>query len=153
MPGPCRCKPCTRSAEAGLYPRSAARATAHLLGDLYLLLRPENGLFELYFQVVAEVVSLPRFPTLGAPEEIAEKITEYIIEVPAEAEIIESSRSVLRPEAIEIVPFFGVAENLVGEVYLLEFLFCFLIAVITVRMVREGELPVGLLYFLIGGVL
>src|SRR5208337_5281585 len=100
----------------------------------------------------AEVVPLASFPPLGVPEEIAEEIAENVIKVSAEAEIIEGARSILRAEAIEMGPLFRVAEHLVGEVYLLEFLFCFLITAIAVRVVCEGELPVGLLYFLIGGV-
>ena len=77
--------------KTGLDSRPLARAAAHLLGDLYLFLHPEDGLFELYLHVVAQVFAFAGPSALGPSEEVVEKVAEYVVEIPGEAEIVEAA--------------------------------------------------------------
>ncbi len=104
-----------------LYPGASTGGTPLLPGYLYLFLDAEDRFFELDLKVVPEVLALATPPLLRCPEEIAEEVAEDIVEVPPETEVDEGALFG-RAVTVKPCPFLRIPEDLVGLVYLLEFL-------------------------------
>jgi hypothetical protein len=145
---------CTATLTAGFglgarfTPTSLTLRTGFLLSDIDLSFGAKSGGHEVQLQIEAQVR-----PTLhtGTPSATAAE-TEKIFENAAEAgeDVFESSESgksrSLESFVAKLVvdlPFVGIPQNFIGLCGFLEFLFGFLVSRILVRMVLEGQFPVG----------
>ena len=127
-----------------LYPCPFAGGTLFLLGDLNLLLNPEDGFLKFDLQIIAKIFALS-FPLSLTTEEIAKKVIEDIIEVSPEPKIEDAPRVIGRAKPLISLPFVLIAQNFIGLVDLLEFFLRTLIMRVPVRMILQGEFSVGFL--------
>jgi hypothetical protein len=119
-------------------------------------------------QVTGEVPALAPEPrqssqskVLGTCTTLIKDLAEQVLKVRAEPGLPVSAprppRAARPPgaytaEAVVLRPFGLVLQDLVGLVHMLELLLVLLIPLVLVRVILMGELPVGLLYLLIGRV-
>src|SRR6267378_1977701 len=116
-------------------------------GNLDLGVGAEHGLFEIELQLVAQIgpAKYLRPAALSAGEDVAEHFTEDVAECLAGAEAAAAAAfEAGMSELIVDRPLLRVAQNLVGLLGLLEFMFRFRILRIAVRMKFHGEAAIRL---------
>src|SRR5262249_57928366 len=145
-----------RAAGDGAGARRAPAAVTGRAGlgarDLDVGLRAEGRLLEGQLEVVAEVGAAAG-PAPAAPEEVAEakEVAEDVAEVREDRGVEAAAPEPGVPEAVVALALLGVAEDAVGLGRLLEALLRLLVARVAVRVVLEGQLPVGGLDLLLAG--
>ncbi len=117
-------------------------------GNLDLGVGAEHGLFEIDLQFIAQIGAAKhlRAAALTAGENIAEHLAEDIAERLAGAE--PAAAAALEPGMAELIidgALVRIAQNLVGFLGFLEFVFGFGIVRIAIRMKFHGKPAVGLL--------
>src|SRR6266704_1287728 len=151
-------RPAAGGTGGGLGPRGGAVSPALLAGlgpgDLDVGLGAEGGLLEGDLEVVAQVRP-PARAAAAAPEEVAEaeEVAQDVAEVREDRGVEPGPRA--HPGVtvgVVTLALLGVAERAVGFRALLEAVFRFLVARVAVGMVLEGQLAIGGLDLLLGGV-
>ena len=124
-------------------------------GEFNILVDSENGVFEVDFEIVAQIVSILRRIGRAASSAASEKAAERIVSAAtASEEAVEdieriagvggsaSAQTILAVPVVELA-FLRVAENLVGLRDLFELFGGFRVVRILVRMILDGKFAVG----------
>jgi hypothetical protein len=129
-------------------PASLALRAGFLLSDIDLGFGAKGGIHEVQLQIEAQVRSALDAGTPAATAAETKKIFEDTAE--AGKDVFESSESgesgSLESFVAKLVvdlPLVGIPQNFVGLRGFLEFLFGFLVSRVLVRMISEGQFPVG----------